>query len=462
MIIAKSPTSLQVSKALFSSEAPEITSKECFKNALKTPSDFLQHPHLENHNDPCTDYFTINITPKRRTQKTLREITHKLCLGVLKHLPSTPTRSHSYCYERKKRRKRKSPLFLPLRSILSRVFPNPRKSKYKARRRFYNCTKKCYEDRPEYHLLCTYQDYNIGFNGNFFPSRRRLAEELQVSERMIDRANKNLQAAGDISIQSGKKKWTTNQCFLPIEYQKNPIVYPPDYIRPKLLHYIINRKLTQAKCPTLKRWIIKHFRRQKGQFAHYSFQEIKKLRAFLKKGSKNSLRKSKDPPKKRKRPLNWHLLKDFSFSFKDQAIIGRYGESCLRAALSDLKAYEGWGRVVKNKAAFLVSRCKYHLEKMQTPSQEQTPENNLEWIKKQLVDNPSIQLIQSEKDINRRDEKTTYAKILIHRESPGESLLFFWKKVHGHWIDKRIPLKHERFREVVKEFIEEPKWKAAI
>ena len=117
---------------------------------------------------------------------------------------------------------------------------------------------------------------------------------------------------------------------------------------------------------------------------------------------------------------------------------------------------------MKNKAAFLVSRCKYHLEKMQTPSQEQTPENNLEWIKKQLVDNPSIQLIQSEKDINRRDEKTTYAKILIHRESPGESLLFFWKKVHGHWIDKRIPLKHERFREVVKEFIEEPKWKAAI
>ena len=51
---------------------------------------------------------------------------------------------------------------------------------------------------------------------------------------------------------------------------------------------------------------------------------------------------------------------------------------------------------------------------------------------------------------------STYAKILIHRESPGESLLFFWKKIHGHWIDKRIPLKHERFREVVKEFIEEP------
>ena len=431
-----------------------------------TAPNFLQYPNIENrisqlNNDKLfTNYTLNNITPNQCNQTQLKEITHSISLCILNQTISTEIRPHSYCYERKKRRRKKHPLFLPLKSILRKVFPKPRKSKYKERRKFYNCTKKCYEDNPEYHLAYLMQEYNIAYEGDIFPSRKRLAEELQVCERTIDKTLKNLKFDKDLYVQSGKKNWTTNQYSVPIKYQKTPLIAPPDYIRPKILHWILSRKFSKAKCPKLKHWIGKHFRRQKPQFAHYSFQEIKKLRISIEEAIKNFFKSSKDPPKSRGRPILWHLLKQFTLPFKDKAILSSFGEAALRAAIDDMTAFTSWGKEVDNVTAFLISRCKAHREKSGAALSKETPDNILKWLKRQLIGKPHIKIIQSEEQVDRMDNRSTFVKVLVHKSSPLESIILFWKKINGYWIDKRVPLKHERLMEAVSEFIDEPKWKA--
>ena len=118
------------------------------------------------------------------------------------------------------------------------------------------------------------------------------------------------------------------------------------------------------------------------------------------------------------------------------------------------------GKQAYNVAAFLVSRCKDHREKAGAKFSSEIPDNILKWLKRQLTGKPNIKIIQSEDQVDRADNESTFAKMLVHKNNPLESIVYFWKKINGYWIDKRIPLKHERLKEVIAEFIEEPKWKA--
>ena len=421
-----------------------------------TLPNYLQYPEISSDPNNVDQYDLINVTPSQRSVKQLREVTHTISVGTLNQTIPTNIRPHAYCYERKKRRRKKNPLFLPLKAILSKVFPKPRKTKYKDRRKFYNCTKKCYEDNPEYHLAYLMQEYNIAYNGNIFPTRKRLAEELQVSERIVDKALKNLKSEEDLYVQSGKKTWTTNQYFLPIKYQKHPLIAPPDYKSPKILHMAINRKFTKAKCPELKRWIGKLFRRQKDQFAHYSFQEIKKLRSSLKKGVKISSKKTKDPPKKRKKPPNWHLLSPLKLSFKDHHILSRYSEALLRAAIDDLHAYAGWGKTIENKAAFLMSRCKAHQLQRQAKAEAAKPENLKNWITTYLTSfKNKISFINSKAQL---DPATTdlrpHVELKLHKEDIKKSVLKIYQKVHGSWVDKFFQFDRPDLVEAIESYIE--------
>ncbi len=420
--------------------------------------DYSLHPIQLSQNYPpnTAQYDLINITATQRSQKQLREVVHAISLSILNQTVPTNIRSHAYCYEKKKRRRKKFPLFLPLRSILSKVFPKPRKSKYKARRKFYNCTKKCYEDSPEYHLAYLMQEYNIAYDGDIFPAIQRLAEELQVSKRIIDRTLKNLKAEEDLYVQSGKKTWTANQYSVPIKYQKNPLIAPPDYIRPKMLHWILSRKFSKAKCPKLKRWIGKHFRRQKLQFAHYSFQEIKKLRTSIENRIKKSFKGSKDPPRKRKRLSCWHLLKEFSLSFKDQAILSCYGESVLRAAIDDLRSYEAWGKVINNKAALLVSRCKVHKEKLKAKEKAAAPEDIKNWLINYLKSHKSkLNFISSQSELDLATTETKpFIDLKVHKEEFKKSVLKVFQKVHGTWIDKIFRFDRPDLVEAIESYLE--------
>lgn len=405
-------------------------------------SDIPQNNSLSPYRLKCssnTDQYTlINDTPIQRSPEQLREVVHSLAIQTISHSIPTNIRPHVYCYEKKKRRRKKLPIFHPFKSILRKIFPKPMKSKYKARRKFYNCTKKCYEDNPEYHLAYLMQEYNIAYDGDVFPSRKRLAEELQVCERTIDKTLKNLKADQDLYVQSGKKTWTTNQYSVPIKYQKTPLIAPPDYIRPKILHWILSRKFSKAKCPKLKRWIGKHFRRQKLQFAHYSFQEIKKLRTSIEDVIKKYFKCSKDPPKKRKKPILGHLLKEFSLSFKDQAILSCYGESVLRGAIADLKAYESWGKVINNKAAFLVSRCKVYKEKLKAKEKSAAPEDVKNWLVNYLKRQKSkLNFISNQRELDlATNEAKPFIDLKFHKEDFNKSVLKVFQKVQGTWIDK--------------------------
>ena len=409
-----------------------------------------------NYSTNNDQYTLINDTPNQRSQKQLREVVHALAIQTIRLPIPTNIRPHAYCYEKKKRRRKKFPLFLPLRSILSKVFSKPRKSKYKARRKFYNCTKKCYEDNPEYHLAYLMQEYNIAYDGDIFPAIQRLAEELQVSKRIIDRTLKNLKSAEDLYVQSGKKNWTTNQYSVPIKYQKTPLIAPPDYIRPKILHWILSRKFSKAKCPKLKRWIGKHFRRQKKQFAHYSFQEVKNLRTSIENVIKNSFKTSKDPPKKRKRPILGHLLKEFSFSFKDQAILSCYGESVLRAAIDDLRAYEAWGKVIYNKAALLVSRCKVRKEKFKAKEKAAAPEDIKNWIVNYLKSlSGKLNFISSKDELDlATSEVKPFIDLKFHKEEFKKSVLKVFQKVNGTWIDKIFYFDRPDLVEAIESYLE--------
>ena len=203
-----------------------------------------------------------------------------------------------------------------------------------------------------------------------------------------------------------------------------------------------------------------YFTTWSGDIADHLLRKKKFIRASFERMTKKSFKGSKDPPKSRGRPILWHLLKPFKLSYKDQAILSSFGEAALRSAIDDMTAFLSWSKQVNNVVAFLVSRCKAHREKAGAQFSKESPQKTLDWIKQQLIGKPNIKIIQSEEQLDRSDNESTFAKMLIHKSNPLESLIFFWKKINGYWIDKRVPLKHERLREVVAEFVEKPKWKA--
>jgi len=327
--------------------------------------------------------------------------------------------------------------------------PIKKRKKYKKRRwRGHS-----YGIRLILHVAYLLQAYHFayGVEGKpINPSKATLAKEVGICVRTLDKALKILKTMGVVSWKSGKKTWETNVYYLADCYKTTPMRKPEDFKHPRKLWLKQQYHIKKQKLKEFTRTLYEHLC---GDIADHLLRRQKFLRSSLEK-KKNF---GSDPPKKRGRPILGYLLKPFKLSFKDQVILSSFGEAALRAAIDDLQVYTSWGKQAYNVAAFLVSRCKDHREKTGVAFSSNTPENILKWLKRQLIGKPNIKIIQSEEQVDRADNKSTFARVLVHKNNPLESIVFFWKKINGYWIDKRIPLKHERLKEVVAEFVEDPK-----
>ena len=285
------------------------------------------------------------------------------------------------------------------------------------------------------------------------PSKSVLAKQVGICIRTLDKALKILKAMGFLTWKSGKKTWETNTYYIADCYKTTPLRRPKDFEIPRKLWLKQQYLIKKQKFKEFTRVLYEHSLRDIAD--HLRCRE-KLERTSFERMIKNSFKTSKDPPKKRKRPILGHLLKEFSFSFKDQAILSCYGESVLRAAIDDLRAYESWGKVIYNKAALLVSRCKVHKEKLKAKEKAATPEDVKNWLVNYLKSlSGKLNFISSKDEL---DLATTEAKPFIdlkfHKEEFKKSALKVFQKVNGTWIDKIFTFDRPDLVEAIESYLE--------
>ncbi len=285
------------------------------------------------------------------------------------------------------------------------------------------------------------------------PSKAVLAKQVGICERTLDKALKVLKAMGFLTWKSGKKTYETNIYYIADCYKTTPLRRPEDFEIPRKLWLKQQYLIKKQKFKEFTRTLYEHSLRDIAD--HLRCRE-KLERTSFERMIKNSFKASKDPPKKRKRPILGHLLKEFSFSFKDQAILSCYGESVLRAAIDDLRAYESWVKVINNKAALLVSRCKVHKEKLKAKEKAATPEDVKNWIVNYFKSHSGkLNFISSKDEL---DLATTEVKPFIdlkfHKEEFKKSVLKVFQKVHGTWIDKIFTFDRPDLVEAIENYLE--------
>jgi len=172
---------------------------------------------------------------------------------------------------------------------------------------------------------------------------------------------------------------------------------------------------------------------------------------FLRLDSKINLKTSTDPPKKRKKPPNWHLFSKYNLHYRDQWAISRYSESALRQAIDDLEFYLSEGHEVRNVAAYLTSRCKAHQASHELAEGKKTM-SPVDWLKGFLTSLKSkLNFITGVEE--RQDEKIN-VNFREHKTEPKKSMLNIYQKVNGCWIDKTIPLDRPDFAYFTETYLE--------
>ncbi len=400
-------------------------------------------------------YELINITFEAKSQSQVDALITILAYRVLRNILINPLQTYCGIKISNTTALHRKTQHHAFKRLWWGIFNPHNKSKYKERRAFHDLNKHSYEDRVDYHLLCLIQDYNCAYDGKVRPCISRLASELNVCSRTVDKSLKRLKANDDIQVYSGKRRFTTNDYFIGVEYQKHPIMYPIDYVRPKLLHIIMNRKIVREKSIALKRWISKHFRRAGKDFAHLSLSGLKKFRTHLKNEAKKDFKPSKDPPRSRGRTLFNLLLKGFKLPIRERFILSSFGEAPLRYAIDDYKAYLLWGKTIDKPIAFLISRCKYHRARLGLIPPKTPAQKFLDFVKgaKSLHEKGGAIFIQSHEHLDRTKSDTLYIKLMVCKKRKEESILYLWRHINGYWVDKRISFKNERFDELVDPFL---------
>ena len=149
------------------------------------------------------------------------------------------------------------------------------------------------------------------------PSKAVLAKQVGICIRTLDKALKILKAMGFVNWKSGKKTWETNTYYITDCYKTTPMRRPEDFEIPRKLWLKQQYLIKKQKFKDFTRTLYEHSLRDIAD--HLRCRE-KLERTSFERLIKNSFKTSKDPPKKRKRPILGHLLKEFSFSFKVKKI----------------------------------------------------------------------------------------------------------------------------------------------
>ncbi len=281
------------------------------------------------------------------------------------------------------------------------------------------------------------------------PSKATLAKQVGICIRTLDTALQALKEMGLLTWVSGKKNFATNTYSITRAWAGIPMRMPEDFTVPKYLWLKMQYMLKKEKFKKFRASIYEHISRN---FTDHLLHREKYLRVCLLNSSKNSLKASKDPPKRKKRRILWYLLKPFELSTRDNIILSRYGEATLKSAIEDHAYYLDQGNSIDNTPAFLIHRCKEHKQKLEGLSKA-IPSDTLEWIKARLKTSKA-KYISSEGEIL-RDSSNLFTKLMICKSDVKKSVLYLWKKINGTWIDKQITIDHPRFEELVEPFLKQ-------
>jgi len=307
------------------------------------------------------------------------------------------------------------------------------------------------------HLAYLLQSYwfAYGVEGkDIYPAKATLAKEIGVCIRTLDKALHALKDMGVVTWFSGKENYTTNTYYLEEAYKKTPMKNPEDgFKHPRHIWLKLQYNVKKKQLKHIWRIIYEHFLKD---IADHMLRIYKYIRTPIEESIKNPFKTSKDPPKERKKPPNWSLLRPLQLNFKDQHVLGRYSEAVLRSSIDDMNAYLNWGKTINNKGAFLESRCKTHQQEMEANQKIKNPINIKEWLCGYFKTHRSrFQFINEETDLDRTTkEPRPFIALKFHKEDFELSSLKVFQKVKGAWIEKIFSFDRQDLYTAIKNYLE--------
>ena len=311
----------------------------------------------------------------------------------------------------------------------------------------YGTKKQQTKAENRHRLTYTVNLFNIAYI-KVNPSRETVASIAGCHRNTFDNHKRELQHMGFLEWKSGKPTYETNTYFVPDHVANQHIPRPKDFTIPWWLWKAIETVLSKLNWSDKQKFYLQIIK----DVVHHINEVYGKERAFE---EKNGEKCATGPPKTRagpKKTIYWQLLAQFSFTFKEKAILSSYGEAPLRTAINDLESYSG---KISNPIAFLISRCKAIKSKLEDLAKEvfATPEENLDWLKGYLSKASTMKkckFVSNAGEINRATKtKKPYLRLMIHTKEAKQSKLIIEQKVNGHWIDKVLDLSREKFRTAV-------------
>ena len=306
-------------------------------------------------------------------------------------------------------------------------------------------------------LLWIMKSFDLAFKGKVNPSFQTIADISKVHRNTCIKYLQNHREMGVIDWDSGKKTYETNTYHLCEAYRELIIPRPKNVTLPGWLHYAIMRLIFIEK-GWYKQKLINHISREN---VHHKLLVYLSFRTALDEMRKNAQKSGSDPPKGKRKSNCWHILKPFSFSAKDRAILAHYGEAILRSAIDDFNAFKSWKKEVNNEVGFLISRCKHHKDRLKQREEFDKPckpQEALEWLKENLTTlKDKLVFLKSESQVNRSvAAENTRPGILLKIHSEVERSIFrIYQKVRGVWIDKEFIFDRPDFKLAVTNYFEQ-------
>lgn len=330
--------------------------------------------------------------------------------------------------------------------------PFKKRKRYKARR----WKGHSYGSRLIVHVGYLLQCYHFAFgleNKPINPSKETLAKQVGICVRTLDKALAALKVMSIIDWISGKKFWETNIYIISDAYRIRPMRRPKDFKVPKFLWLKMQYLIKKQKLKEFTKTIFEHLL---GDIADHLLRRNKFLRTSQKESSESFLKTALDPPKTRKKPPNWQLLKHLKLSFKDQWVLSRYSEAVLRQALDDLSKYHSWGNTVNNTAAFLMAQCQTHQKQRKAKCENINPTSIKEWLISYFkARQQRFIFINKESQIDpATSEPRPFIQLLWHKEDLKRSVLKVYQKIQGQWIDKVFTFDRPNLMEAIETYLE--------
>lgn len=376
--------------------------------------------------------------------------------------------------------------------------------------------------------------------GNIRPSIGTIAKEAGVCHRTASKHLHVMRFKGEIDWISGKKTCEPNSYKILIP--TNQVVFKPyGAIAPRKVKFKCRSTLEKPWHKVKKGLKNLIYMSQVCNFAHHILRIKIYIRILIRKIGKisNNFGKSGgdvknssgdvknsgvDPPKTpkiSKKPKLLKILDGLRLSLQDRYVISNYGEFAVRKSLDDLNWYTGQlsteglfdnqrftekdgekkldldsatiknlehkekslsqrkENVVRNKAAFLVSRCKFHKslnssdiqnpggrvincangrvincvnDKVINCNVEQTKSDKIKSYLKNLGD--SVVYTNNLKNIPPDSkEKRPFINFLIHKTDENKSIIHVRQKVCNNWIDKTFNFLRPDLFESIRDYL---------